>query len=201
VLKKKRKTRKEKREEKLKEEEEIKQLLEEENSTKAVEDQKDITNIDSLTGIPREEDILHFAIPVVAPYSVFNNYKYKVKLTPGHLKRGKAAKQAAQVLLQNPTMTKREKELIKNIKDEDLTSNMLADVRLHAPNLLATQKQEKKQKKIKAIEKANELKEAKDKDNNNNNNTPKDASSATTTPKETSTTTVDSKKDNNKSKK
>ncbi|KAF2073867.1 hypothetical protein CYY_004827 [Polysphondylium violaceum] len=183
----KRKTRKEKREQKLKEEEEIKQLLEEENSAKAVDDQKDITNIDTLTGIPREEDILHFAIPVVAPYSVFNNYKYKVKLTPGHLKRGKAAKQAAQVLLQSIGMTKREKELIKNIKDEDLTSNMLADVRLHAPNILAMQKKEKKQKKQIAIEKAHEAKEAKDKENSS-------SSTPTTTTTSTTTSSTQSKK-------
>ncbi|EGC30763.1 hypothetical protein DICPUDRAFT_40970 [Dictyostelium purpureum] len=170
----KRKSRKEKREAKLKEQEEIKKLLEEENTSKAVDDQT-ISNIDTLTGQPRDDDILHFAIPVVAPYSVFNNYKFKVKLTPGHLKRGKAAKQAAQVILQSSIINKREKELIKNIKDEDLTSNMLADVKLHAPNLLQTQKKEKKERKERAKEKANELKESyKDKDiskiNNNNNN-------------------------------
>ncbi|KAN0024141.1 hypothetical protein ACTFIV_008539 [Dictyostelium citrinum] len=188
----KRKSRKERREEKIKEEQEIKRLLEEENSSKAVDDQKDITNIDTLTGQPRDDDILHFAIPVVAPYSVFNNYKFKVKLTPGHLKRGKAAKQAAQVILQNPQLTKREKELIKHVKDEDLTSNMLADVRLHAPNLLQAQKKEKKERKEKAKEKANELKENyKDKDTNNN-------SSGTTT---TTTTTTTSNNNNNKSKK
>ncbi|KAM9987749.1 hypothetical protein ACTFIZ_003110 [Dictyostelium cf. discoideum] len=194
----KRKSRKERREDKIKEEQEIKRLLEEENSSKAVDDQKDITNIDTLTGQPRDDDILHFAIPVVAPYSVFNNYKFKVKLTPGHLKRGKAAKQAAQVILTNPQLTKREKELIKHVKDEDLTSNMLADVRLHAPNLLQAQKKEKKERKEKAKEKANELKENyKDKDNNNNIN---NNSTTTTTTSATATTTT-SNNNNNKSKK
>ncbi|GAM25895.1 hypothetical protein SAMD00019534_090700 [Acytostelium subglobosum LB1] len=151
-----RKGRKEKREDKMKEQEEIKQLLEEENMAAASIDSENVTNIDTLTGQPLENDILHFAIPVVGPYTIFTNYKYKVKLTPGQLKRGKAAKQASAALLQNPNMSKREKELIKNIKDEELTANMLADVRLHAPNLLASKKKEKQLKKEKAIEKANE---------------------------------------------
>ena len=47
----------------------------------AVNDETDM--IDSLTGIPHEEDELLFVVPVCAPYSTLNNYKYKVKLTPG----------------------------------------------------------------------------------------------------------------------
>ena len=50
----------------------------------AVNDETDM--IDSLTGIPHEEDELLFVVPVCAPYSTLNNYKYKVKLTPGKLR-------------------------------------------------------------------------------------------------------------------
>ncbi|EGG13343.1 DUF814 family protein [Cavenderia fasciculata] len=158
---KKRKSRKEKREDKIKEQEEIKKLLEEENESTVKVDDNIFSNIDTLTGNPLENDILHFAIPVVGPYTIFNNYKYKVKLTPGHQKRGKAAKQAAATLLGLKNITAREKELIKIIKDEDISANMLADVRLHAPNLLATKKKEKAEKKAKATEKFNEEAQAK----------------------------------------
>ena len=49
----------------------------------AVNDETDM--LDSLTGIPHEEDELLFVVPVCAPYSTLTNYKYKVKLTPGML--------------------------------------------------------------------------------------------------------------------
>lgn len=42
-----------------------------------------------MTPNPLPEDIIHFAIPVCAPYTSLQKYKYKVKLTPGTLKRGK----------------------------------------------------------------------------------------------------------------
>lgn len=51
--------------------------------------QANLSALDSLTGNPLPEDILHFAIPVCAPYPAIQKYKYKVKLTPGSLKRGK----------------------------------------------------------------------------------------------------------------
>lgn len=39
--------------------------------------------LDSLTGLPGPDDVLLFAVPVCGPYSALQNYKYKVKLTPG----------------------------------------------------------------------------------------------------------------------
>jgi hypothetical protein len=46
-----------------------------------------------LQGIPRPDDVLLHALPVVAPYSLLAGYKHKVKLTPGSQKKGKAARQ------------------------------------------------------------------------------------------------------------
>jgi hypothetical protein len=43
----------------------------------------DVALINMLTGSPLEEDVLLYVVPVCAPYSVMNNFKYKVKLTPG----------------------------------------------------------------------------------------------------------------------
>ena len=39
--------------------------------------------LDSLTGLPRADDTLLFAVPVCGPYAALQNYKFKVKLTPG----------------------------------------------------------------------------------------------------------------------
>jgi hypothetical protein len=50
----------------------------------------EVDMLDSLTGVPHPEDELLFAVPVVAPYNTMVNYKYKVKVTPGTGKKGKA---------------------------------------------------------------------------------------------------------------
>jgi predicted ribosome quality control (RQC) complex YloA/Tae2 family protein len=61
-------------------------------------DRERLTQLDELTGMPRPEDIILFAVPVCAPYHVVSHYKYKVKLVPGTLKKGKAFKQAVELL-------------------------------------------------------------------------------------------------------
>jgi hypothetical protein len=54
-----------------------------------VAEDTDISEIDKLTGLPKPNDQLLFAVPMLAPYSTVQNYKYKVKVQPGTLKRGK----------------------------------------------------------------------------------------------------------------
>jgi predicted ribosome quality control (RQC) complex YloA/Tae2 family protein len=61
-------------------------------------DRERLTQLDELTGIPRPEDVILYAVPVCAPYHVVSHYKYKVKLVPGTLKKGKAFKQSVELL-------------------------------------------------------------------------------------------------------
>ncbi|XP_059047260.1 ribosome quality control complex subunit NEMF homolog [Achroia grisella] len=91
--------------------------------------------LSQLTGCPLPEDELLFAVPVVAPYSALHNYKYKVKLTPGSSKRGKAAKTAVQVFLRDKTGTNRERDLLKAVKEENVARNFPGKVKLSAPQL------------------------------------------------------------------
>ncbi|XP_063831229.1 ribosome quality control complex subunit NEMF homolog [Ostrinia nubilalis] len=88
-----------------------------------------------LTGAPLADDELLFAVPVVAPYSALHNYKYKVKLTPGTSKRGKAAKTAIQVFLRDRACTARERDLLKAVKEENIARNFPGKVKLSAPQL------------------------------------------------------------------
>ncbi|XP_045502625.1 nuclear export mediator factor NEMF homolog [Colias croceus] len=88
-----------------------------------------------LTGCPFPEDELLFAVPVVAPYSSLHNYKFKVKLTPGTSKRGKAAKTAVQVFLRDKGASPREKDLLKAVKEENVARNFPGKVKLSAPQL------------------------------------------------------------------
>ncbi len=53
--------------------------------------------LESVTCSPVESDGLLFAVPVCAPYQAMSGFKYKVKLTPGTTKRGKAAKTAIDI--------------------------------------------------------------------------------------------------------
>lgn len=95
----------------------------------------DVDVLNSLTGQPLEGDELLFAIPVVAPYQALQNYKFKVKLTPGTGKRGKAAKLALNIFAKEKSCSAREKDLLKSIKEESLARNIPGKVKLSAPQL------------------------------------------------------------------
>lgn len=62
--------------------------------------------------------------------------RFKVKLTPGTGKRGKAAKTAVAMFLKDKTCTSREKDLLKSVKDEVLARNIPGKVKISAPQLL-----------------------------------------------------------------
>jgi len=60
----------------------IRQIMKEEDIT-LVPESSDISEIDKLTGVPSRKDIVQFCMPMLAPYSTIQQFKYKVKLTPG----------------------------------------------------------------------------------------------------------------------
>ena len=89
-----------------------------------------------------------------APYSVLSAYTYKLKLTPGNGKKGKAAKQAVGLLAS--TAAPRERELMRALTDDELVRVMVGSVKVQAPaKLLQQQKSaEKRERKEKATERA-----------------------------------------------
>lgn len=105
---------------------------------KVVNDDTDM--LVSLTGIPHEEDELLFAVPVCAPYSTLSNYKFKVKLTPGTNKRGKACKTSLAMFMADKSISSHERDLLKSVKDQDLARNLPGKVKLSAPNLQKAKK-------------------------------------------------------------
>lgn len=58
-----------------------------------------------------------------------------MKLTPGTGKRGKAAKTAVAVFLKDKTITSREKDLLKSVKDESIARNIPGKVKISAPQI------------------------------------------------------------------
>lgn len=43
-----------------------------------------------LTGAPLPDDVVLWAVPMVAPYGAVANFKFKVKLQPGQSRKGKS---------------------------------------------------------------------------------------------------------------
>lgn len=52
-----------------------------------------LTALDGWTGCPHAGDVLLHALPMAAPYSALQGYKFRVKMTPGNQRKGKAARQ------------------------------------------------------------------------------------------------------------
>lgn len=102
--------------------------------------------VDLFTDQPSTQDKLLYALPVCAPYVSMQRFKFKVKLTPGSLKKGKAAKQAMELLPRVKEGTDLERKLIKNVADNEVLAAIVGDVKLAAPGLHQQQIKHKKQR-------------------------------------------------------
>ncbi|KRZ27456.1 Nuclear export mediator factor NEMF [Trichinella pseudospiralis] len=96
--------------------------------------------IQCLTGNPTEDDNILFALPVCAPYAALNNYKFKVKLTPGTTKKGKAIKTAIDLFMHDRTAWPGLREFIKVIQEQDVARDFPGKVKVLAPNLHSVRK-------------------------------------------------------------
>ena len=90
----------------------------------------DLFEMNDLTSQPTPDDTILFAIPVAAPYSTMNNYKYKVKMQPGTTKKGKAARAAVSVFIGMKEGTNVERDLIKAVNESELFKNLPGKVKL-----------------------------------------------------------------------
>lgn len=62
------------------------------------EEKEKLNDVDYLTGNPLPSDILLYAVPVCGPYNAVQSYKYRVKIIPGSVKRGKGNKWSSLVI-------------------------------------------------------------------------------------------------------
>lgn len=103
--------------------------------------------------------------------TALKNLKYKVKLTPGTIKKGKACKNAVEVFVNSKNYavgtnssnvsgadtvdsvaaqleaTNKERALIKGLTDPEMVAIMIGDVKLSMPGLYSTLKKKKEQSK------------------------------------------------------
>ncbi|OQR81173.1 hypothetical protein ACHHYP_16685 [Achlya hypogyna] len=118
--------------------------------------------LDTFTGTPLPNDMLLFAMPMCAPYSTLALYTYKVKLTPGKEKKGKAVQFAMDYFLNlKPKLSaavaapdaatddtlkpdidpiEAQKELIKCVPEADLVGCIVGPVKVSAPGLSSAKK-------------------------------------------------------------
>lgn len=94
-----------------------------------IEENLDLRCLDLLSGQPHENDILMHCIPVCAPWIALSKYTYKIKLLPGSLKRGKAAK-AAKASFLSMAIGDDIKNSINAVPDSEWVSTILPKVKL-----------------------------------------------------------------------
>ena len=113
------------------------------------------TNVlDQLTGLPKPGDELLAALPVIAPYTTLASYKYSIKLLPGTQKKGKAYKQAMELIKAKFKGSSRELSLMEAISLEEGINAMLGSVTLQSAGMQKIRQQQKDRKKAnKALKK------------------------------------------------
>lgn len=128
------------------------QTLEEEGLVESDLDEDavdDTTDLSKLTGKPHPDDFLLYAVPVCAPYQTLSQYAYRVKLTPGNLKRGKSSRQCVDLFLKTASASKtisgvgRQLDLIKKVVDNDWVQVICADTKISAAGASKTAKKHK----------------------------------------------------------
>ncbi|XP_047959508.1 ribosome quality control complex subunit NEMF [Salvia hispanica] len=123
-------------------------MMEEDDINEIGEEEKEkLNDVDYLTGNPIPSDVLLYAVPVCAPYNALQTYKYRVKLIPGSLKKGKAAKTAMNLFGHMPETSSREKELMKACTDPELVAAIVGNVKVSAAGLTQLKQKQKKNKK------------------------------------------------------
>lgn len=106
----------------------------------------DTAELSKLTGKPISEDVVLFAMPVFAPYHTLSQYSFRVKLTPGNMKRGKAAKAAVEMISNSAGQDahgKRLKDMIKAVSDNDWVQTLVSDVKISSAGASKVTKHQK----------------------------------------------------------
>ncbi|KAL5700752.1 hypothetical protein ACHQM5_026160 [Ranunculus cassubicifolius] len=122
--------------------------MEEDDINEIGEEEKEkLNDVDFLTGNPLANDILLYAVPVCGPYNALQTYKYRVKITPGTAKKGKAAKMAMNLFSHTAEATSREKELMKACTDPELVAAIVGNVKITAAGMTQLKQKQKQGKK------------------------------------------------------
>ena len=101
------------------------------------------------TGYPKEGDRITDVLPVCSAYMTLSRYKFKVKLLPGHMKRGKIWKMVGGLFGNQKGMNETEKKMIKGITDNEAVQQLIGGCKVQAPGLQKIVQKQKRAKKKK----------------------------------------------------
>ena len=125
---------------------EIQQILEDEGFIDE-EDGKLVDELEKLVGSPSFEDVLLYAVPVCGPYAAMKDYMFKVKLSPGTIKKGKATKTCVELFMRSRECSPVQHGLLKGLSDTEMVAIMIGDVKISMPGLQLVKRQIKSSKK------------------------------------------------------
>eukprot|EP00633_Aureoumbra_lagunensis_P005711 CAMPEP_0197318608 /NCGR_PEP_ID=MMETSP0891-20130614/51770_1 /TAXON_ID=44058 ORGANISM="Aureoumbra lagunensis, Strain CCMP1510" /NCGR_SAMPLE_ID=MMETSP0891 /ASSEMBLY_ACC=CAM_ASM_000534 /LENGTH=1121 /DNA_ID=CAMNT_0042809155 /DNA_START=99 /DNA_END=3464 /DNA_ORIENTATION=- len=114
-----------------------------ENASSKNDETDDTQLISRLTANPQPSDNLIGAVVLTAPVASSRNYKHTIKITPGPAKKGKAAKDALEILL-NGDHPPEQVSHLQQIRLNDVVAALVSHVKLQATKLDAL-KQRRKQ--------------------------------------------------------
>jgi hypothetical protein len=89
--------------------------------------------INRIVAAPFKDDDIEYCLPVCAPIAATNALKYRMKVTPGSQKKGKAAKLAMEILSRAPFATSRELACVKAVPDVDAAVALPAGCKISLP--------------------------------------------------------------------
>ena len=98
-------------------------------------DGSDKQELETLTACPRPDDEILACVPCCAPYSATQHWKFRVKVTPGTQKKGKASKAAMEVFARTREASQRELEVMRCVTDNERVAVLVGDVRIDTPGL------------------------------------------------------------------
>ena len=89
--------------------------------------------VNRIVSAPFKDDDIEYCLPVCAPITATNALKYRMKVTPGSQKKGKAAKLAMEILSRAPFATPRELACVKAVADVDAAVALPAGCKISLP--------------------------------------------------------------------
>ena len=125
---------------------EIQQILEDEGYVDE-EEGKLVDELEKLVGSPSFDDVLLYAVPVCGPYAAMKDFLFKVKLSPGTIKKGKATKTAVELFMRSRECSPVQHGLLKGLSDTEMVAIMIGDVKISMPGLQLVKRQIKSSKK------------------------------------------------------
>ena len=109
------------------------------------EDTNELAVVSRLCGTPPTE--LVRIVPVCGPLSALGGCQYRLKLTPGNLKRGPAAQLCLKLMAAADGLSDTLKQMVKQIQLDEATDALIAGVKVSAPGAQKVQVEIKAQKK------------------------------------------------------